>query len=115
MIGCLARTAAGHGAGMDVRVAMVGLCTLTPSGRVTGIRASDLLNGTDLQIGARHVVLATGAWTGAGVESAEGELQVRPSKGLHILVPTHRIAIDVGLLTRTEKSVLFVIPWGEHW
>jgi glycerol-3-phosphate dehydrogenase len=23
--------------------------------------------------------------------------------------------MDTGLLTRTEKSVLFVIPWGEHW
>ena len=115
MVACLARTAAGHGAAMATRVAMVGLLTLTPSGRVTGIRASDLLNGTDLQIGARHVVLATGAWTGAGVGSAEGELQVRPSKGVHIVVPRHRIAMDVGLLTRTEKSVLFVIPWGEHW
>jgi glycerol-3-phosphate dehydrogenase len=115
MVACLARTAASHGAAMATRVAMVGLLTLTPSGRVTGIRASDLLNGTDLQIGARHVALATGAWTGAGVGSAEGELQVRPSKGVHIVVPRHRIAMDVGLLTRTEKSVLFVIPWGEHW
>jgi glycerol-3-phosphate dehydrogenase len=23
--------------------------------------------------------------------------------------------MDTGLLTRTEKSVLFVIPWGDHW
>jgi glycerol-3-phosphate dehydrogenase len=23
--------------------------------------------------------------------------------------------METGLLTRTEKSVLFVIPWGEHW
>ena len=23
--------------------------------------------------------------------------------------------MGTGLLTRTEKSVLFVIPWGEHW
>ncbi len=115
MVACLARTAAGHGAAMATRVAMVGLLTLTPSGRVTGIRASDLLNGTDLQIGARHVVLATGAWTGGAAGSAQGELQVRPSKGVHIVVPRHRIAMDVGLLTRTEKSVLFVIPWGEHW
>ena len=22
---------------------------------------------------------------------------------------------DMGLLLRTEKSVLFVIPWGRHW
>src|SRR5712691_1056754 len=40
MVACLARTAAGHGAAMATRVAMVGLLTLTPSGRVTGIRAS---------------------------------------------------------------------------
>jgi len=115
MVACLARTAAANGAAMATRVAMVGLLTLTPSGRVTGVRASDLLNGVDLEISARHVVLATGAWTGSGVGSAEGELQVRPSKGVHIVVPRHRIAMEIGLLTRTEKSVLFVIPWGEHW
>jgi glycerol-3-phosphate dehydrogenase len=115
MVACLARTAAAHGAAMATRVAMVGLRTLTPSGRVTGIRASDLVNGADLEIGARHVVLATGAWTGDAVRSDLGELQVRPSKGVHIVVPRHRIAMDTGLLTRTEKSVLFVIPWGEHW
>jgi len=115
MVACLARTAAANGAAMATRVAMVGLLTLTPSGRVTGVRASDLLNGVDLEISARHVGLATGAWTGSGVGSAEGELQVRPSKGVHIVVPRHRIAMEIGLLTRTEKSVLFVIPWGEHW
>ena len=44
-----------------------------------------------------------------------GELQVRPSKGVHIVVPRTSIRMDTGLLTRTEKSVLFVIPWGDHW
>jgi glycerol-3-phosphate dehydrogenase len=34
---------------------------------------------------------------------------------VHIVVPRRRIKMDTGLLTRTEKSVLFVIPWGEHW
>jgi glycerol-3-phosphate dehydrogenase len=34
---------------------------------------------------------------------------------VHIVVPRDRIRMDTGLLTRTEKSVLFVIPWGEHW
>ena len=116
MVACLARTAAAHGAAMATRVAMVALQRLPHSGRVTGVRASDLVNGVDLEISARHVVLATGAWTGgAGPGSAQGELQVRPSKGVHIVVPRHRIAMDSGLLMRTEKSVLFVIPWGEHW
>jgi glycerol-3-phosphate dehydrogenase len=44
-----------------------------------------------------------------------GQLRVRPSKGIHIVIPRSRIRMDTGLLTRTEKSVLFVIPWGEHW
>jgi glycerol-3-phosphate dehydrogenase len=107
MVACLARTAAAHGAALATAVRMDSL--LTRAGRVTGIRASDLLTGSGLDIRARHVVQATGAWTGGT------ELRVRPSKGIHIVVPRDRIAMDTGLLTRTEKSVLFVIPWGEHW
>jgi glycerol-3-phosphate dehydrogenase len=84
-------------------------------GRVSGVRARDLLDGTDLVIRGRHVVLAAGAWTNGGGGGDGGELRVRPSKGVHIVVPRDRIRMDTGLLTRTEKSVLFVIPWGDHW
>ena len=31
------------------------------------------------------------------------------------MVPRDRIRGDSGLILRTEKSVLFVIPWGRHW
>ncbi|HXP21873.1 MAG TPA: glycerol-3-phosphate dehydrogenase/oxidase [Streptosporangiaceae bacterium] len=110
MVACLARTAAGHGAAMATNVRVDG--TLAQGGRVTGVRARDLIRGTDLEIRARHVVLATGAWTSP---AAGQELRVRPSKGVHIVVPRDRIRMDTGLLTRTEKSVLFVIPWGAHW
>jgi len=98
---------------MATRVAMTRL--RVDAGRVTGILASDLLAGADLEISARHVALAAGAWTGGLTGAGEGALQVRPSKGVHIVVPRHRIPMETGLLTRTEKSVLFVIPWGEHW
>jgi len=30
-------------------------------------------------------------------------------------VPRDRFQSSMGLLLRTEKSVLFVIPWGRHW
>jgi glycerol-3-phosphate dehydrogenase len=30
-------------------------------------------------------------------------------------VPRDRIAMQTGVLLRTEKSVLFIIPWGPHW
>jgi len=120
MVACLARTAAAHGAAMATRVEMTGL--VTRDGRVVGAVARDLLTGTDIEIRARHVVQATGAWTGAPADSeapAGGAdsraLRVRPSKGVHIVVPRERITMDTGLLARTEKSVLFVIPWGRHW
>jgi glycerol-3-phosphate dehydrogenase len=138
MVAFLARTAAAHGAALATNVRMDGLAAA--GGRVTGVLARDLLDGTDLLIRGRHVVLATGAWAsgraavtgssgGPGAAAAVGEaggeagdgsgaggqLRVRPSKGVHIVVPRDRIRMDTGLLTRTEKSVLFVIPWGEHW
>jgi glycerol-3-phosphate dehydrogenase len=44
-----------------------------------------------------------------------GKLSVRASKGIHIVIPRRRFKSVMGLLLRTEKSVLFVIPWGRHW
>jgi glycerol-3-phosphate dehydrogenase len=37
------------------------------------------------------------------------------SKGVHIVVPRSAVDADTGMILRTEKSVLFFIPWGEHW
>jgi glycerol-3-phosphate dehydrogenase len=42
-------------------------------------------------------------------------LDVKASKGIHIVVPGNRIRSGTGLILRTEKSVLFVIPWGRNW
>ena len=44
-----------------------------------------------------------------------GQFQVRASKGIHLVVPRNRINSRTGLITRTEKSLLFIIPWGSHW
>jgi glycerol-3-phosphate dehydrogenase len=32
-----------------------------------------------------------------------------------VVVPRDRIVSEVAIILRTEKSVLFVIPWGTHW
>ena len=113
MVAVLARTAAGLGAALATNVRMDRVLHAGDGqacqDRVIGVAARDVLDDADLTILARHVVLATGAWT-----SGE-QLTVRPSKGVHIMVPRGRIAMESGLLMRTEKSVLFVIPWGEHW
>ncbi|MDH6225474.1 glycerol-3-phosphate dehydrogenase [Streptomyces sp. MJP52] len=44
-----------------------------------------------------------------------GQFHVKASKGIHLVVPKDRIHSSTGLILRTEKSVLFVIPWGRHW
>ena len=45
----------------------------------------------------------------------KGRYTVRMSKGVHIVVPYEAIRSDTGIILRTEKSVLFIIPWGQRW
>ena len=115
----LAKTAAAHGAHVANRVAMTGFLRedpTNPTSRVVGVRARDGLSGEEFEIRARHVICATGVWTGE-VQAMVGEapLKVRASKGIHLVVPRDRIDSETGVILRTEKSVLFIIPWDEHW
>src|SRR5919112_1695942 len=71
----------------------------------------------EVDVQAEVVVNATGVWTDdiQTLVGGRGRFHVRASKGVHIVVPRDRINGEVGLILRTEKSVLFVIPWGSHW
>jgi glycerol-3-phosphate dehydrogenase len=111
----LARTATAQGALCAPAVDVVAF--LHRGGRVAGVRARDLESGDEFEVRARAVINATGVWTTdvermAGVEAP---LLVRQSKGVHIVVPKARIDSDCALILPTEKSVLFVLPWGDQW
>ncbi|MBW2426474.1 MAG: glycerol-3-phosphate dehydrogenase/oxidase, partial [Deltaproteobacteria bacterium] len=110
----LVRTARVHGA---VTLSSARVEDLRMSGtRVSGVSAVCLETGRNLEIEARQVVNATGVWTDAVQNHAgRGRIHVRASKGIHLVVPRDRIHGDSGLILRTEKSVLFVIPWDAHW
>jgi glycerol-3-phosphate dehydrogenase len=115
MVAVVARTAAAHGARIANRASVVEL--LSSGGRVIGAEVRDEETEQVLSIRARAVALAVGAWTD-GVRAGSGarfDTQMRPSKGIHIVVPRERIPISSGLLARTEKSVLFVIPTDAGW
>ncbi|WP_028924104.1 glycerol-3-phosphate dehydrogenase/oxidase [Pseudonocardia acaciae] len=111
----LARTAAAYGARVATRARVVGL--LREGGRVTGAELVDLESGRTVRARARVVINATGVWTDEtqALAGERGRIRVRPSKGVHLVVPRDRIVSDTGLILRTEKSVLFVIPWNRHW
>ena len=66
---------------------------------------------------AKQTINATGVWTDdiQQMVGGRGQLSVRASKGIHLVVPRDRINATVGLISRTENSVLFVIPWEDHW
>ncbi len=115
----VARTAARHGAVMATSARVVGM--VTEGERVVGATVRDLESGTDITVRAQQVINATGVWTDdLQAFVGRGRIKVRASKGVHLVVPRDRIHSDAGFITRTESSVLFVIPWmappfTRHW
>ncbi|RSS56097.1 glycerol-3-phosphate dehydrogenase/oxidase [Streptomyces sp. WAC07061] len=111
----LARTAASYGALAANRARVSRF--LRQGERVVGAVVTDLESGEETEVRAKQVINATGVWTDdtQAMAGTRGQFHVRASKGVHLLVPRDRINSRTGLILRTEKSVLFVIPWGRHW
>ena len=111
----LARTAARYGAHVAASTRVTGF--LREQDRVVGVIAHDLEAGQQIEIRARQIINATGVWVDdiQRMLGGRGQFQVRASKGVHLVVPRNRINARAGLITRTEKSLLFIVPWGSHW
>ncbi|TFW00052.1 glycerol-3-phosphate dehydrogenase/oxidase [Leifsonia flava] len=114
-VSSLGRTASFYGAHVATRVKVEGFIKVGQ--RVVGVHAHDLQTGERFEVRAKQVVNATGVWTDdtQRMVGERGTFKVRASKGIHLVVPRDRFQSSMGLLLRTEKSVLFVIPWGRHW
>ncbi|MEL4320622.1 glycerol-3-phosphate dehydrogenase/oxidase [Leifsonia sp. YIM 134122] len=114
-VSSLGRTASFYGAHVATRVKVEGFIKVGQ--RVIGVHAHDLQTGERFEVRAKQVVNATGVWTDdtQRMVGERGTFKVRASKGIHLVVPRDRFQSSMGLLLRTEKSVLFVIPWGRHW
>jgi glycerol-3-phosphate dehydrogenase len=109
------RTAAHYGAHAVNRMRVVSF--VREGERVVGAKVENQEDGSIIEVRAKQVVNATGVWTDEtqAMVTDRGQLKVRASKGIHLVVPRDRFQSTVGLILRTEKSVLFVIPWGRHW
>lgn len=111
----LARTAAHYGAIVRNSTEVVGF--LRDGERVRGVRLRDTETGDEIETRASAVINATGVWTDQlqTLAGSDSGLRVRASKGVHIVVAREKIDSSAALILRTEKSVLFIIPWGAHW
>jgi glycerol-3-phosphate dehydrogenase len=84
-------------------------------GQVGGVIATDRRTGNAHEVRARVVVNATGPWTDRtrGLRG-QRERMLRPTKGIHIVVPRKRLPVDsaVMLWNPEDRRVAFVIPAG---
>ena len=113
----VARTAAAHSAVVATRVSATGLLRSADGARVTGARVRDEETGREVEVRAEVVVICAGVWTDLVHElgGVKAGYKVRMSKGVHIVLPRAAVDASTGMIVRTDKSVLFFIPWGDHW
>lgn len=108
----VARTAASYGAGIVTRAEVVDW--LRHSGRIAGAVVADRLAGTRIEVEARLVVDATGAFEAEQSLLATGG-SVTPSRGTHIVVARGRIDSAQGLTLRVPPRLVFLVPWNDFW
>jgi glycerol-3-phosphate dehydrogenase len=105
----VARTAAAYGAAILSQTAAVAL-------REGSVSAADDESGERLELRARVVVNAAGPGAAEVQRLAGGRpAPVRPSKGIHLVVPRERLTMRGGLMARAGDSVVVVRPSGNAW
>ena len=86
-------------------------------GNICGVRAEDVLTGEQFDIAAKVVVNASGPWSdkvrNLGREEEESFYQMRPTKGVHLVVDKERLTVPQPIYFDTglgDGRMVFVIP-----
>ncbi len=85
--------------------------------RIVGVRAHDTLSGgaSRVAINARVVVNATGPWSDTllQLDNPNAARRMRPTKGIHVLVPAQRVGgRDAATFPAQDGRLMFLIPWN---
>jgi glycerol-3-phosphate dehydrogenase len=87
-------------------------------GMVTGARARDLLADEDLELSARVVVNATGAFTDAirQMDDPDARPMIQPSQGVHLVLDKSFLPGGHAIMVphTDDGRVLFAIPWYDR-
>lgn len=106
----LARTARGYGAHVVNYAKFLSYEEFGSTGLI-GVQIES--DGSRFEAVTKSVLFATGPWTNEVIPNRRAS--VEPSKGAHIIVPKSAIALNKALISRTDKSVLFILPWENEW
>ena len=83
------------------------------AGRVCGAQVVDEETGNRHELRAVVVVNATGVWA-ADLQREDRRLKLRPTKGIHLLVPRARLGnAGAVVLPTDDHRVIFVLPWRD--
>jgi len=110
----LVQTAADHGATVINYCRATGL-TKNDEQIVDGLTAIDLETDRALNIAARVVINATGAFCDGvrQMDDAQAEPMIAPSQGIHLVLPRKFLPGDAAIMVprTSDGRVMFAIPW----
>lgn len=86
---------------------------LKRNGKVTGVRARDVLTEHTFEIKAKKVVCAIGPWTNhfLRLDNPRARARVRTTKGVHLVYRGQMAPQAILLSSQQDKRIFFIIPW----
>lgn len=112
----LAQTAAEQGGVLLNYVRVTGL--VKEGGEVSGVLARDEESGEELEVPARVVINATGAFSDAvrKMDDPDAAPMIVPSQGVHIVLHRSFLPGDAAIMVpKTDDGrILFAIPWNDR-
>lgn len=83
------------------------------AGSLSGVRLRDMLDDRVVEVRARALINATGAWVDALREQVGQERRIRPLRGSHLIFPAWRfpVAQAVSFMHPMDGRPVFAFPW----
>ncbi|KYG69126.1 hypothetical protein AZI87_07865 [Bdellovibrio bacteriovorus] len=87
------------------------------NGKITAVTCEDQVSKDKFAIKARHVISSVGPWTDQVAQNLLRDWKkiLRPTKGIHLTLPKHRLPLTSAVVMGAEKSdrIVFGIPRHE--
>ncbi len=83
------------------------------SGEATGVHLRDVLSDSTIEVSARAIINATGAWADTLRVQVGAEARIRPLRGSHLIFPAWRLPLAqaVSFMHPFDARPVFAFPW----